>query len=113
MGAVAEESRREASGLLHRARPRVKVLWGEEWQRLAQVLERLCIADDPRAQDTAVPADAEAGPETPANGWAHVEATTPDPAPGAPEPPPAPAAPTAEPHLSWSTLIDDLPSGPA
>jgi hypothetical protein len=119
MGAVAEESRREASGLLHRARPRVKVLWGEEWQRLSQVLERLCIADDPRAHDTAVPAaDAEAGPDTPANGWAHVEATTPDPNPAAPEPPaqepsPAPAAPAAEPHLSWSTLIDHLPSGPA
>jgi CHAD domain-containing protein len=37
MGAVAEESRREAAGLLHRARARVKVLGGEEWQRLAQV----------------------------------------------------------------------------
>jgi len=49
MGAVAEESRREAADLLSRAKTRVKVLRGEEWQRLSLVLERLRIADEPRA----------------------------------------------------------------
>jgi triphosphatase len=47
MGTVAEESRREAEGLLDRARKRVKVLNGDEWQRLCGVLERLCFEEEP------------------------------------------------------------------
>jgi CHAD domain-containing protein len=47
MGTVAEESRHEAEALLHSARSRVSVLKGEEWQHLAQVLDRLRIADEP------------------------------------------------------------------
>jgi len=50
MGAVAEDSRREAAELLVRARSRVKVLRGEEWQRLSLVLERLGMADEPRTE---------------------------------------------------------------
>ncbi len=116
MGAVAEESRREAAGLLHRARARVKVLGGEEWQRLAQVLERLCIADDPRVNDLAAPPDTEAGPDASLhglNGSVHVEAVTPDLAPSAPEPTSPPPAPAAAPNLGWSAPTDDLPTGPA
>ena len=47
MGTVAEESRREAEGLLDRARTRVKVLNGDEWQRLSDVLEHLCFEEEP------------------------------------------------------------------
>ena len=48
MGAAAEDSRREATELLSRAPSRVKVLRGEEWQRLSQILERLRITDEQR-----------------------------------------------------------------
>ena len=47
MGTVAEDSRREAEGLLDRARTRVKVLNGDEWQRLSDVLEHLCFEEEP------------------------------------------------------------------
>jgi hypothetical protein len=92
------------------------VLGGDEWQRLAQVLERLCIADDPRVNDLAAPPDTEARPDASLhglNGSVHVEAVTPDPAPTAPEPTPPSPAPAAAPNLGWSAPTDDLPSGPA
>jgi hypothetical protein len=86
MGTVAEESRREATDLLARARSRVKVLQGEEWQRLSLVLERLRIADEPRTNGAA-----EAS-VTPLNSW---QIATPGPGPG-----PATASP-----------VDDVPTG--
>jgi len=49
MGAVAEGSRREAEDLVARGHGRVKVLVGEEWQRLSHSLERLRMVDDPVA----------------------------------------------------------------
>jgi CHAD domain-containing protein len=80
MGAVAEDSRREAAELLVRARSRVKVLRGEEWQRLSLVLERLGMADEPRT-DGAVGL-----PVTPLNGPAHVGAVAAGPGSAEPEP---------------------------
>jgi len=49
MGAVAEGSRLEAEDLLAQGHGRVKVLVGDEWQRLSHSLERHRIADDPVA----------------------------------------------------------------
>ena len=94
MGAVAEESRREASELLVRARSRVKVLGGAEWQRLSLVLERLGMADEPRT-DGAVGL-----PAAPLNASAHVGATPAGPASAEPEPGAGEPVPT-----------DDLPTG--
>jgi CHAD domain-containing protein len=49
MGTVAEDSRHEAAALLVRARSRVRVLTGDEWQRMSLVLDRLRVADEPRS----------------------------------------------------------------
>jgi triphosphatase len=47
MGAVAEGARREGDQLLVEARKRVKLLRGDEWHRLAQVLEGRKMAEAP------------------------------------------------------------------
>jgi CHAD domain-containing protein len=47
MGAVAEGSRQEAASMQARARTRLGVLRGDEWQRLSLALERLRMAADP------------------------------------------------------------------
>ena len=46
MGAVAEGARREGDRLLVEARKKVRLLRGDEWHHLAQVLEGQKMADD-------------------------------------------------------------------
>jgi len=102
MGTVAEESRREGEGLLGRARTRVKVLKGDEWQRLSGVLERLRFQEEPGTVGGIRMPITNGPPGSPTNGSSHLgPASLGHPAPialaGPDRPEPA----------------DDLPTGPA
>ena len=99
MGTVAEESRREGAALLAQARSRVKVLRGEEWQRLSQVLERLRLENEPRSNGVVGRSVTETGPATPPNGSAHLGAR------------PGPASWSPEPGRGQPAPADDLPTG--
>jgi triphosphatase len=92
MGTVAQESRNEAAELLVRARSRVKVLTGEEWQRLSQVFERLRAADEPRSAGSVGEPGTETATPTDDLVTGLALAASPDPTPTVP--------------------ADDLPSGP-
>jgi triphosphatase len=98
MGTVAEQSRREAEGLLAAAKSRVSVLKGDEWQHLAHLLEHMRNVDEP-ATVAARPIVSGAVARTNGSNPPAVSAS--------------PALPPLQAGPNQPTPLDHLPPGPA